>query len=304
VRRSAQPWFINRANMVVMLIVLAAPTLCAAASSARGSYSHCAHQSDPPRCISHLVALGGRFDPRYFLEAVIATGAVDAVVPNHGVLVRQARIDARLRRDVEPPAGVFLAAVALAAAAQSQDDPFNEPLVFRLIAKSSDAAAVARVAALLWIDLDIDYEWNSALTRPRGLSRIWLAIAASPPTNSRLLLRIATHGEYSGQGREESLLLLRGFERRSDAAPDLKAEAASVLARRYVLAAEAQRLMESGGKFATGYDVDAIQTEIAEAELKDGYNALAARKVIEHAMGKLDEPAYQRESRRLVCISQ
>jgi hypothetical protein len=93
-------------------------------------------------------------------------------------------------------------------------------------------------------------DWASELTRPPGLPRIWAAIVSAPPDDSKLLVDLATSAESHSHASSEGLALIRLFSQRTNATPNAKAQAASVLARRYSMLTEAQRLLDKGGATA------------------------------------------------------
>jgi hypothetical protein len=186
----------------------------------------------------------------------------------------------------------LLAAIALSAAAQRHEDPFADSLVQDLTAAARGSHAIAVIAALLWMEADTYREWAPGVTRPPGLPRIWQTILALPPENPHVLLELGGSGAFTGHAADAGLLLLRIFVQRLGTTADDKAQAASVLARRYDLHEDAQRLLDSGGAAAKHHDIAFIRAEIAEAALRHGHDEQAARMVLAHALSNLDKGAF------------
>jgi hypothetical protein len=272
------------------------------------AFAECAPTSDPPACIVTKAASIPGVGAQELLEAVIATGSVEIIERESVALIdgAQAELSAAQRFlaaigvQADPGAeqaggsssDVMLAAVALAAAAQRTDDPFDNPTVESLIARAGRDDRIAQIAVMLWEDFDVYGDWNSSLARPRGLERIWEAVLARPPADNEVLSELVTTAAFASTSRDYGLPLLRLLVSRPTASPDAKAQAASLLARVYRLPDEAQRTLDAAVSEGTDYDVDGIEVEIAEARLHRGSDARAAQVVVVDRVQALSAPAF------------
>lgn len=277
-------------------------------SQPQSGFAACARAADPTACLVTRAASASGIAPEELTEAVVTTGAVEIITHNAPMLVAGAKSEMSSADDFLGALGlhadaseqtdsssdrVILAAVSLAAAAQRNDNPFNDPVVRSLSASAGDNDTIPEVALNLWYNVDVYSEWSSRLTRPRGLRSIWDAIVARPPTDNRVLLELATWAAFSETFSDDGLALLRVLMTRHDATADAKAEAASLLARRYFLADQAQALLRAGGQSAPNYDVHGIEVEIAEARLRHGYDEAAAQLIVADRLHDLRGLAYQ-----------
>jgi hypothetical protein len=271
----------------------------------KSGFSVCDGSADPPACLVERAALVPGVTPEELLEATIETGLVDEIARHPAELVdgaeselapedlRAAGIDrhattAQTRSQADR---ILLAAVALASAAQRSDNPFDEPLARSLSTAAGDDAAISQLAVMLWDTIDTYQEWTPELTRPPGLGRIWSAIVARPPIDNDRLISLAEAASGSPTSSDQGLALLRILASREAAAADVKAAAASFLARRYRLPDEAQHLMDGGGNAAPNYNQHGLAVEIAEARLRTGYNSAAAQLIVSDRLRDLDRPA-------------
>lgn len=294
-----------RASLVASILVLA--SLSCSPSAPRSGFAACTREADPSSClVAHAASTPG-ITADELLEAVIATGSVEIETRYSTTLVAGAKsemtsVDSFLgalgvQLDSANPTisrsdRAVLAAVALAAAAQRKDNPFDDPLVRSLSASAGNDSSIPEIALNLWYNIDVYSEWSSRLTVPRGLRRIWETVVARPPSDNRTLLELATWAAFSQTFSDEGLALLRVLISRRDASADAKAEAASLLARRYSLADDAQALLRSGGDAARNYDLHGIAVEIAEARLRHGYDRAAAQLIVADRLRSLSGPAF------------
>jgi hypothetical protein len=109
----------------------------------RAHYASCTKSPDPPSCLVQLASTHGDPASSDFLEAVISTGSLELIERNSGSLVVGAKaaatsankfLAALAINGVRAPSekqviassdSILLAAVALAAAAQRQREPFD-----------------------------------------------------------------------------------------------------------------------------------------------------------------------------------
>jgi hypothetical protein len=280
------------------------------ASAAPDPFVECRNAASPPKCLVARAAADSEAAD-YMLAAVIFTGSVELVETYAKELAAAAKGkfrsgDAFLKSlGVTPPERrgaeqhatlsdkVALAAVALAAAAQGSDEPFSNPTVMRMLKDARNSPAIAQVAVRLWKAADTSGEWggDQKLTRPRGMPSILNAIVAMPPEDSAVLVDLANDLSWVGY-TEEGLKLLRIAMGRTNLSANMRMSIASLLARRYRLADEAQRMFDTAGA-STGFDRNAVQVGIAEARLHHAYDAASAKLVVESCLAGLNQASYQ-----------
>lgn len=281
-----------------------------AAVAAPEPFIECRNAASPPKCLVARAAADSAAADN-LLAAVILTGSVELVETYAKELAAAVKGNSRTgdaflkalgvsqpeRPGAEQNATlsdkVALAAVALAAAAQDSDKPFSNPVVLRLLKDARNSPSVARAAATLWTAVDTSGEWggDQKLTRPRGVPAILNVIVAMPPEDSAVLVDLANDLSWVGY-TEEGLKLLRIAMGRTNLSADTRMAIASLLARRYRLADEAQRMFDTAGA-STGYDRKAVQAGIAEARLHHAYDAASAKLVVESCLDGLNQAAYQ-----------
>ena len=268
-----------------------------ATSAQAASFGQCTKTSDAPGCLVRVAMSRGGWDANQALEAAVATGSVELIAASPSLAVQgisDHRYDARrflltLGSDNSPTlfrrstlaklASTKVAAAALAAAAARTPQPFDDSTVRELMRMAGEDAAVEKLAADIWYNMELSKWPRSAQTLPVGMDKVWDAIIAAPPRNSDVLAELGVKAAGSGY-RDKGLALFRLVAERPQATANAKAQAASNLARLYDLVDEAQRFLDSGGNRASGYDVAGIRVEIAEARLKHGYDAAAAATVV------------------------
>lgn len=252
-------------------------------------YSVCFKNKDVPKCLVTISAKSRWTTGSYLFEAVIKTGSIEftktrskdlvlaavETISSDDSIFKQLGIDFTqdaIQKEIgKSESSVILAAVALASAAQISDDPFSHPIVEELVAKANDSSAISVLAAKFWLELDVYGIWSSIVTRPPGLHKIWEKIVADPNLDEATLVELANSGGFSDQAREFAFPLYQRFESLQKASNESKAEIASSLARFYGFADRAEKLMESGGNKAKGYQITGVYAEIAVAKLKAGY---------------------------------
>jgi hypothetical protein len=266
-------------------------------------YPSCARASDPPICLATLAAprLASR-RPHEIIEAIVRTGAVD-LVPRYkhiwiGVLRRRDQYapDTFNLLQIPHPTGtvadysvdvvapVATAAIALAAAAQTHDDPFKHPVVAKLIVEARRDPTIPRMALDAWIQ-GHGSDSGSENTRPRGLRAIWRRIIAEPQFETPRLMSLA-RGAYIYGYPDEGLALLRIGLQRADISGNELAHAAWWLALRYGLLEEGEHLLERARPTVSPERLESAENQMAQARLLKGYDATAAKRLLRDCVGK------------------
>lgn len=185
----------------------------AATNAETTTVAACSVSVDPPACLVATMFASGERRELHF--DFIRAGATSLIEANSADLVAAARA---FRFPAPVPSGnegraqlraasdsVILAAIALAVAAQNDDDPFSDPVAKQYIAAAGGTREIAQVATILWDDANFG-AWEDELVRPRGLKAIWQAVAASPPEEPALLNDIAARALRWGYPDEASAL--------------------------------------------------------------------------------------------------
>lgn len=278
-------------------IALAVSLSSTGTSAAPPPNAECAQLADPPTCLVERAAHASQKD-KGLLQAVVLTGAMSVVEDHASALTHAVKgwvkdvsvaseypeIQSRTRAIAEQVAAadfaVTPAALALAAASHSHDNPFELTITKKLIARAGNDPAIAPIAVELWRKLAALYDWSghNHLTRPRGMSNLWREVIARPPADERVLVETAETASAHGY-RTEGLALLRIAAARGGLSNEMKAAMALQLAKWHRLPDEAQRLLDSGGATAQDLDISEIRVAVARARLHRGYDAAAAKVV-------------------------
>jgi len=293
----------------IWIILLLFPGIGAAAPP---KYSDCIDAPDPPACLARTAIAIDRPDPGDLAEAVVRHGLTDLIAPYERRVLSGTRdhvmtgtealrsLGFQMEDDDYPKVvrrtddADTLAAIALLTAARHDEDPFSNPVVRRLSAKARNAAQAPLAAVLIWLELIQGGNGYDMQVGFRGLPKLFAAMGANPALSPDAVLRIASDASFEEQTDELALPLLR----RSAARPDLtnrqKAALASVLARSYDLADDAERLLRSGGEAAENYSVHGLWSEIATVRLHTRYDAKSARIVAEEVVARMEWGAHPR----------
>jgi hypothetical protein len=253
--------------------------------------------ADPPTCLVERAAHASQKD-KGLLQAVVLTGATSVVETHASALTHAVKgwvkdasvasaylgIQSRTRAISEQVAAadhaVTSAALALAAASHSHDNPFEHTITKKLIARAGNNPAIAPIAVELWRRLAVLHDWSgdNHLTRPRGMSNLWRQVIARPPSDERVLVELAETASAHDY-RAEGLALLRIAMARGGLSNETKATMALQLAKWHRLPDEAQRLLDSGGAKTKDLNISEIRVAVARARLHRGYEAAAAKVV-------------------------
>jgi hypothetical protein len=283
--------------------------MLAASLAGAAPYADCAQAADPPACL--VAAAAPSSEPDDLLDAIILAGASPVIEANASRITQAVRDKGRnaesfgrmmgIQLPPDPAAlqaqaadsRVLLAAIALAAASLTHDDPFEETLAKTLSERAKGDPAVAQIAVKLRRDADTYQQWagNILNTRPRGMPAIWRAVIAQPSADSVLLAALASEAGAYGY-RAESLALVRIALARGNLSNELRAQIASQIARWHDMPDEAQRLLDEGGAQAKGWHIPGIRVEIASARLRRGYDAAAAKVVVDACLEGLNKAAF------------
>lgn len=271
-------------------------------------YAGCIEHADPSVCLVNIASKDRHTSSTELFEGVVMTGAVDMVKLKPKALMQGARESLHFgmsantaQKKIEKSKDVvILAAVALAAAAQRQSDPFVDPTAQDLITKSGDVVAVAVIAAKFWFVIDTYGIFNKKTTYPPGLPKIWSVIVAAPALDEKLLVSLATADSFTQNAQELQLPLYKRFLSLAEASSKSKVIIASVFANQYGYVEDAKKLMVGGGVNADNYDIEGVMSGIAEAQLLKGYNAEAAQLVVKNLQR---EDVLEYTSYRCLCES-
>jgi hypothetical protein len=185
----------------------------------------------------------------------------------------------------------ILAAIALAAAAQNTEHPFDDVVVRRLVG-DSDRSVIAGLALIILHELD-DYGALSKIAARPGLAEIWSAASTMPPESSHRLWLVVSIAPSMPTLRDQGLALLQALLTQAGLPDETLAMAASVIADDYHLPNEAKQFMEKGGNRARGVLLPVIASQIAEARLRRGYDPDSARLVIEERVRDMRDKTMQ-----------
>jgi hypothetical protein len=193
-------------------------------TSIQTAFAECGRADDPPVCLIERSAAFSEDED--FLFGVIRSGGTSLIQANRKRLVSAVQnyrtpvplptgtlARAQLRTT---PAPVIIAGIALASAAQREDDPFAEPQTKAYI-DAVGHVPPALTAVTLWDEFHL-YQWNRELIRPRGLKAIWHALAGSPSDDPALLNEMALRARQ-WSGKEDVAALARATMERVGAEP-------------------------------------------------------------------------------------
>ena len=295
----------------------------ATVASAGANYSACIDATDPPACIARMALTDGRPTPGDVTNAIIRHGLVELIPSHSAVLVRVVKDEIASEIALLQAMGVpivkdpdrqtaraadskmILAAVALLTAARHQANPFADPMVQSLTARASNHPLIPFIALLFWLDhLE---EGNPSILRVdfAGLPEIWRRVKANREVAPEVVYELAMGAINHVRAREETQDLLRWYASRPNSSASRKAQIASVFARLFSLADEAERLMMSGGDSAPDYDIDDIHAEIATVRLMSRYDAKDARLVadeISDDFSRIEAALFMGEDPRRVAL--
>jgi hypothetical protein len=219
-------------GFVFALPVIAGLGLSPAAAAPGSPYRMCAETVDPPLCLVERAAGFSKFE-NTFIEAVVQVGAT-SVIETHSEKLFHALQNKMAARDTflqalgisKPPhemaeqalaadRTVALAGLALAAAASTTDNPFEEGIAKRLIAVARNSPVVPQIAIPLRRETDFFASFGGdLLAAPPGMPAVWDAVIARPPANTAMLIEFASEAAdygYTAQG----LILLRAAAARA-----------------------------------------------------------------------------------------
>lgn len=191
--------------------------------AAATSYGDCAAAQDAPSCLLLRAVAAEGVKGEVLLQAVVESGSVDVLLKHRAALTAM-RGTLESARATEPVAMLhlkasgeeaFAAALGVAAAAQTSDDPFNHAAVKPLVGKAGRGEA-AVLAAIIWRNVAFGSLWRAPLIRPRGWPAIWRGVIAAPPKDTALVVALANDANLFGL-EAEALALARIAVARSDA---------------------------------------------------------------------------------------
>ncbi len=259
-------------------------------SAFAGKTLKCIDSPNPPNCLVRLVANSSTKDLDDLYKDVMLTGATDLVLAKGSRLSNEAREALQLQA-----AGLsayfaastsksmkkisddtLLAAIALIAAAQHDEDPYSDPAFQKLSVKSKNDDAITLLAVQLWLATQ---PFNHQLM---GFHKVFEKLETMKDLKPETLLSLACDAAYFGQDYDLALEIIKRIASTDSATPDMKAQAASILFRVYSLFDEGLQLLRSGGKDAKNYDVKGILTEGGRVKLSHGYDAKAAKLLAEY----------------------
>lgn len=285
----------------VWLAALVASISWTAQADERIDYASCARAADPPVCLATLAAPRLKL-PHELVEAIVQTGAVDLVPRYRNVWVEVIQRKDRYAPDLfnllavprtiddvpdyspDIVAPAATAAIALAAAAQTRDDPFTHATVRKLIAEAKYDPSIPRRA--LHVSIEANHlDHGSRNRRPRGLAAIWRRVVAEPQFETWRIMSLARSAYLDGY-RDEGLALLRIGLQRTDIAPDEIAHAAWWLALHYGLLEEGERLLERARPNASPRNLESAEFHVAQARLLKSYDAASAKLLVQQCVDK------------------
>lgn len=281
------------------LLALSAPTAEAMPSGEIG-YEKCVTHRDPPHCLMKLAAPlldKHRVDDRVI--AIVTTGEIGLVMQYKStwekVITEKNELEPDIFQlfggpgaygapfDYDPQvfAAAASAAIALAAAALTEQDPYQHPIVKNLIAKAKNDPAIERYALSVWHRANTYREWDGGkkLSRPKGMRAIFEHIVAFPQYETAALLGLSGHAWDQGY-TEQGLALLRMVLARSDVTSEQKLRVSRQLAIFYNRLEEAQALLSSLKPLPQSRMLALAEVDIAIATLRVGYDKDAAQRLV------------------------
>jgi hypothetical protein len=265
---------------------------------ALADYSACLDAQDPPDCIARRAIRSLGLSAGDTLEVVLRHGLVDLVPRKSAKLMRGlyeniGKPDATMSSPEEQlldssaaaalrkaPRRSVIAAMALAAAARYERNPFGDPTVLALEATAKADPRIPAYALALWFEVvamsGVPPDFRST---PEGLAKLWERAMARRDSDADMLLDIAGTPAFVDRLPVEMRQFLLWYAGRSGLTPLQRVEAASPLARHFGLFEEAAGLLKDVSDSVEGYDVPGVRVEVADARLAHGYDTDAARLV-------------------------
>jgi len=269
-------------------------TFAAMPAFAGASYSSCVESTDPAACIARRAVESG-VEPNGTLDEVIRHGLVDLIPSRSREFQRGLRIELEDPETLSTtetallaaPRKSLLAAVALAAAARHEIDPFSNPIYRDLARRANNDRRIPALALGLWVETvgfggRPEYEVTHV-----GLPAVWERAVARKEQDTVLLEDIAGDFAHLHQLLPQTRQFYGWLMQRPRLTPAVRVGAASSLGRYFGEPELAVALLNGIDHDVGGYDIHGVRVAVAAARLAKGYDGNSARLVRDAIREKL-----------------
>jgi hypothetical protein len=272
---------------------------CAVPALAAEGYANCVKATDPSGCIARRAMASPGLRAWSTLEAALRHGLVDLVPAKADMLFRalyfkvgdpETKVDSAyapilnaepygaMRTSARPP---MLAAMALAAAARHETNPFANAIYRELAHQAQDDPRIPVLAMALWLEFDGRYAAPpDRRASYAGLPAIWGRAVARRAEDAELLANIAGTESFVENFRPQAKAFFAWYAQRKDLTPDQRVTTASRLARLLDMPEQAASLLEGLAVDVPGWELPGARSAIALARLAKRYDAESARQLM------------------------
>lgn len=281
--------------------------------NAKIKFEDCTTSADAPRCLIEKAHQYNHTNAKHDYNNIILFGAINWIQPENKKLLSNlkesldsssnflASLGIKLSDDDSTAQikhaneTILLAAIALAAAAQDNIDPYSEPIVKKYLELSNNEFAVSFIALQLWSEIDTYNLWKAAENSPKGILNILRTVENSEQLTASKLSDLIWSWSETDRDNLIATTQAKLDYFISSSSKEEKIDLASRLARSFKDAKSAKLLMDAGGNSAENYNLEGIYTEIAIAILSEKYNENAAKLLVHYALSpsELEQASYK-----------
>lgn len=281
--------------------------------NAKIKFEDCTTSADAPRCLVEKAHQYNHTNAKHDYNSIILLGAIDWIQPENKKLLSNLKESLDSSSNFLASLGIklsdedstaqikqandatLLAAIALAAAAQDNIDPYSDPYVKQYLELSNNKFAVSFIALQLWSEIDTYYLSRAAEDSPKGILSILRTVEKSEQLTTSQLISLIW--DWSQTDRDNLIITARSKLNYfiSSSSTEEKVRLASRLASRFKDSQSAKSLMAAGGNLAESYYIEEANIDIAIATLNGQYDESSARALVNYALSssELEQASYK-----------